>query len=213
MKYNRKNILVIFILVFVLLLAACDNSSAGSSGTADNQSQNNNLANANDDPSTKIPSNSNNKTETFETDEENVKKKEDKSNNVPAKKEDSSTTNSGASLKEEYLKKLNDAKRATEELEPTDSSTYALKKVENDRWELWDDLLNEIYGVLEEQLLQEEMDKLREEQRAWIQYRDTSAFEASQEFKGGTQEHLEYVAVLANLTEERSYELVEDYMR
>jgi uncharacterized protein YecT (DUF1311 family) len=60
---------------------------------------------------------------------------------------------------------------------------------------------------------QEEMDQLREEQREWIQYRDNSAAEASEKYKGGTQEHLEYVAVLANLTEERSYELVNDYMR
>ena len=98
-------------------------------------------------------------------------------------------------------------------MEATDSSNYALKKVENERWELWDKLLNEIYGVLEEQLSQEEMDQLRAEQRNWLKYRDDSALEASQKYKGGTQEQLEYVAVLANLTEQRCYELVENYMK
>ena len=117
------------------------------------------------------------------------------------------------SKKEEYLKKLNDTKKVTEELEAADSSTFALKKVENDRWEIWDELLNEVYGVLKEQLSTEEMDQLIIEQRNWIKYRDDTALEASLKYKGGTQEHLEYVAVLANLTEERCYELVANYMK
>ncbi|MCM3086814.1 DUF1311 domain-containing protein [Bhargavaea ginsengi] len=116
------------------------------------------------------------------------------------------------SNKEEYLQKLSDAKAETDQLKETDSSTYALKKVADDKWEIWDELLNEIYGVLQEQLSQDEMDRLRVEQRDWIKYRDETALEASQKFKGGTQEHLEYVMVLARLTEERCYELVEDYM-
>lgn len=116
------------------------------------------------------------------------------------------------SIKEEYLQKLSDAKAKADQLKETDSSTYALKKVANDKWEIWDELLNEIYGVLQEQLPQDEMDRLREEQREWIKYRDETALEASQKFKGGTQEHLEYVMVLAQLTEERCYELVEDYL-
>ncbi|WP_186580236.1 lysozyme inhibitor LprI family protein [Aquibacillus kalidii] len=120
--------------------------------------------------------------------------------------------NAEASLKNEYLKKLNDTNKETEDLKATDPSTYAEKKVANDRLEIWDGLLNEIYGVLEEQLPPEEMEQLREEQRNWIDYRDNSALEASLEYKGGTQEHLEYVIVLANLTKERCYELVEEYM-
>lgn len=85
--------------------------------------------------------------------------------------------------------------------------------MENDRWELWDKLLNEIYGVLKEQLSPEEMDQLREEQRNWVKYRDDSALEASLKYNGATQERLEYVAVLAKLTEDRCYELVENYMK
>ena len=88
-----------------------------------------------------------------------------------------------------------------------------MKKVEDDRWGIWDNLLNEIYGVLIEQLTQDEMDNLRDEQLNWIKYRDEKALEASQKYKGGTQENLEYVSVLANLTEERCYVLVKDYMK
>lgn len=118
-----------------------------------------------------------------------------------------------SSLKEKYLQQLDDTKKEAGELEPIDSSTYALKKVENERWELWDELLNEIYGVLGEQLSEKEMSQLKKEQRNWIKLRDDRALEASLKFKGGTQEQLEYVAVLANLTEERCYEIIEDYMK
>nr|WP_240948531.1 lysozyme inhibitor LprI family protein [Bacillus sp. RO1] len=133
----------------------------------------------------------------------------DSSNNEPAEVKEEENT----SLKEKFLQQLDDTKKETEELKATDSSTYALKKVENDKWELWDELLNEIYGELGKLLSEKEMSQLREEQRNWIEFRDDSALEASHKFKGGTQEHLEYVAVLANLTEERCYELVEDYMK
>ncbi|WP_017185579.1 lysozyme inhibitor LprI family protein [Alkalibacillus haloalkaliphilus] len=209
MKNNTKNILVIFAMVFVVLSAACDYSTTKSNAELDNHSQNNHSTDVNDDSSNvnsiESDSNVNNKVET--------NKKEDNSNNVPVKEEDSPTNNTEESLKEEYLEKLNDAKRVTKGLEALDSSTYALQKVESDRLDIWDELLNEIYGVLNEQLPQDEMDQLREEQRGWIEYRDNSALEASQKYKGGTQENLEYVAVLANLTEERSFELVEDYMK
>ena len=120
---------------------------------------------------------------------------------------------STGSQRTEYLEKLNATKKELDAVEATDSSTYALKAVAGARWETWDDLLNEIYGVLKEQLPPEEMDQLREEQRKWLTYRDESALEASLKYKGGTMEHLEYVIVLANLTEERCYDLVEKYMK
>lgn len=123
------------------------------------------------------------------------------------------TQESEKSLKDTYIEKLNQTKVKADALEATDSSTYALKKVENDRFELWDDLLNEIYGVLKEQLPTNEFEQLREEQHTWIQHRDESALKASEKFKGGTQEQLEYVAVLASLTEERCFTLVEKSLK
>ncbi|MFC4025549.1 lysozyme inhibitor LprI family protein [Oceanobacillus longus] len=212
MKSNRKILIAIVTFVFVILLAACENSSNESSAKLDNQSQNNNSSQDTNDDSSNVDS-TESASKTSETDINNVNEKEDTSNNVSEKEENPSTDNTTESLKEAYLEKLNNTKIEAEELEPTDSSTFALKKVENDRWDLWDGLLNEIYGVLKEQLLPNEMNQLREEQRNWIQYRDDQALEASLKYKGGTQEHLEYVSVLANLTEERCYELVADYMK
>lgn len=190
------------IIVGTLLMAACGNTSDGSGA----------IQNTNDNSSNEVTTEEENNNDSVETDIQD--------NNEQNEKEDTSTSEAAevnkevsTSLKEKYLQQLDDTKKEAEELEPIDSSTYALKKVENDRWELWDELLNEIYGVLKEQLSAEEMDQLREEQRNWIKFRDDSALEASHKFKGGTQEHLEYVAVLANLTEERCYELVANYMK
>ncbi|MGD6873632.1 lysozyme inhibitor LprI family protein [Sutcliffiella horikoshii] len=188
--------------VGILLMAACGNTSDGSGAI---QNKNGNSSNE----VTTEEENNNDIVETDIQDNNEPNEKEDTSTSEPAEVEEEATT----SLKEKYLQQLDDTKKEAEGLEATDSSTYALKKVENDRWELWDELLNEIYGVLEEQLSVEEMSQLREEQRNWIKIRDDSALEASHKFKGGTQEHLEYVVVLANLTEDRCYELVQDYMK
>ncbi|HEY2420446.1 MAG TPA: lysozyme inhibitor LprI family protein [Neobacillus sp.] len=98
---------------------------------------------------------------------------------------------------------------------PIDDTTFALKKVEGDTYDILDGLLNEIYGVLKEQLPSEEMDQLRKEQREWLTYRDNTAKEASLKYKAGTmeQEQYEYTRVENNLTEERCFDLVEDYMK
>lgn len=180
---NRKSLIAIVPLALVVLLAACEDSPEASAEL--------------DNPSPTITSS------------------QDKNSTLNEDKNTSNATQSSVAnnLKEEYSIKLNNTKLEAEKLQATDSSTYALKKVENDRWVLWDELLNEIYGALKEQLSPDEMEQLRESQRKWIKDRDDQALEASLKFKGGTQEHLEYVSVLANLTEERCYELVEDYMK
>jgi uncharacterized protein YecT (DUF1311 family) len=119
-----------------------------------------------------------------------------------------------ADKKKEYLKKLNDTKKEQDDIRRNSKGeiTYVLKKVEGDRFDVWDGLLNEIYEVLQKQLPSKEMEQLRKEQRKWITYRDKSAKEASLKYKGGTMEQLEYTTVLNNLTEERCFELVENYM-
>ncbi|WP_335870590.1 lysozyme inhibitor LprI family protein [Bacillus sp. 2205SS5-2] len=204
---NNKKFLMLMFTVVVVILAACGKSSDESSARLETHSQNNNSTQNTSDDSSNEDS-TENTLNTDNTDPDTINKE-----NTDTNEEGSSTNSTEASLKKEYIEKLNDTKKETEELEATDSSTYALKKVENDRWDIWDELLNEIYVVLEGRLPSEEMDQLREEQRNWLEYRDDSALEASQKYKGGTQEHLEYVTVLANLTERRCHELVADYMK
>lgn len=183
--------MVIVLLLTVLILTACQSSSNDteinpeSINSEDNESEHKSAESSEDDENSSI-----------------IEKQEN----------DSLKIDDSTDQKDIFLEKLQKANDEVNQLKPKDSSMYALKEVENKRYEIWDDLLNEIYGDLEDQLSKDEMNLLREEQRSWITYRDDTALEASLEYKGGTQEHLEYVAILANLTEERCYELVEDYM-
>ena len=200
---NNKQIflMVLFTIAFVIL-AACGNPTNKdiAASTTNKDSVENNAPDSDDNSQVNDQKDTSTNTTT-------------NSNEKESSKFNNSDNEVMESKKEEYLQKLNTTKQATEELEASDSSTFALKKVENDRWEMWDELLNEVYGVLKEQLTTEEMDQLKKEQRNWIKYRDDTSLEASLKYKGGTQEHLEYVAVLANLTEERCYELVGNYMK
>ncbi|WP_404443206.1 DUF1311 domain-containing protein [Sutcliffiella horikoshii] len=198
---NKRKIIMVKLTLWLFILAACGTTTDQSGATQ----------NTNDDSSKEVITEKpldNASTATDMKDKNETNEEVD----VAANEKESATNEIEASMQEKYLQQFDDTKKETEEWNATDSSTYALKKVENDRWELWDELLNEIYSVLNDQLPSEEMNQLREEQRNWIKYRDDTALEASLKFKGGTQEHLEYVAVLANLTEERCYELVANRM-
>ncbi|MDN4491917.1 lysozyme inhibitor LprI family protein [Ureibacillus aquaedulcis] len=210
MKNSRK-FLMGMVTVFFVLLAACGNSPDDVNASLDNDPQNNDSTEDRSDDSTEIdlPKNT-----VSNTDNSNSTATVDPSKNDPTQVEDSSAENTKASLKEEYLKKLNNMKKETDDKRnnPPDESTYALKNVEGEIHDIWDGLLNEIYGVLKQELPQQEMEQLREAQRKWLNYRDRTALEASLKYKGGTMEHLEYAIVLNNLTEARCFKLVEDYM-
>ncbi|TRZ37026.1 DUF1311 domain-containing protein [Niallia circulans] len=187
-------------LIIVLLLAACNNSATESSSSATNDPANNsNPQTANEENANTEPAATANTTNTNGTESE----------------EDSGSNDETVSQKEEYLTKLNAKKKEMDELRknPENDTTYAMKKVEGERYDAWDDLLNEIYGVLQKQLSSEEMEQLKQEQREWIKNRDSKAKEASLKYEGGTMEQLEYVTVLADLTEERCFALVEGYMK
>ncbi|UOQ83570.1 lysozyme inhibitor LprI family protein [Gracilibacillus salinarum] len=182
----------IFILVCLMMLAACDDSSAEASNNGDSQ----------------LHHSSNREIASKEDATETNKSADQESEEV----EQTPADDTEGQLKETYLNKLNETTKKTENIEATDSSTYALKDVAHKQYETWDKLLNEIYGVLAEQLAAEEMTQLREAQRDWIAVRDETAKEASLKYEGGTMEQLEYVTVLADLTKDRCYELVEGYM-
>ncbi|WP_226666231.1 lysozyme inhibitor LprI family protein [Metabacillus litoralis] len=214
MKINKGILIIFSTLMCFIVLSACGSSTENSSTTLENQSQNNSSnQSTNEEFSENAPDSESNDRDKKEIDNNDTNEKEDTSSKNTAIDETSSSNNTDENMKEKYVKKINETKSEAEKLEATDSSTYALKKVEDDRWGMWDQLLNEIYGALKEQLPAEELEQLKEEQRNWIKNRDERALEASLKYKGGTQEHLEYSAVSANITEERCYELVEDYMK
>ncbi|TQR17482.1 lysozyme inhibitor LprI family protein [Psychrobacillus soli] len=180
---NNRKILTVIFIQVLFILAACGNSS--------------------DELSTKSKTNS-----TESTNDDFLKANTTENSSEGADNRELNTE----SKKEEYLKKLNEMEEADRNTE-AGTTMVELKEQEAERYRKWDVELNEIYGVLKEQLSTEQMDKLREEQRNWLIRRDEIAKEASLKYKGGSMESLEYVATLASLTRERCYELVAKYMK
>ncbi|WP_343008667.1 lysozyme inhibitor LprI family protein [Clostridium celatum] len=92
-------------------------------------------------------------------------------------------------------------------------TTIDMKEAVSIEYDSWDELLNEIYGVLQEQLSEEEMKAVREEQIQWLTIRDSKAGESANEVEGGTMEPLVYESSLTQSTKERCYELINNYMK
>lgn len=201
----KRNFIVLSCFLLILFLGACatsgDSEEESSIELTEDEDSRADDSEKNEERDTESDD-TNNDEEDVATDEQDPQ--EDNNN--------SEETDAKVGLKKVYLEKLNEAKNEWDDKEPTDSSTYAQKNLEGEKFDVWDGLLNEVYGVLEEKLSKENMDQLREEQRNWLSYRDETAKEASLKYEGGTQEHLEYTAVLVVLTEERSFELVDNYM-
>lgn len=204
----------------LVILAACSSDSSTSANLetqSENQIEKENIETEGtaetESPSTKEQGNLSSENTSSSEESNNDNKNTSSTEQDNSANKNTSSTEQGK-MKEEYLLKVEEMKKEMDEVRanPEDSSTYALKAVEGIAFDAWDGMLNEIYGVLKEQLPTEKMNLLREEQREWIVFRDNSAKEASLKFQGGTGEQLEYVIVLNNLTEKRCFELVEQYM-
>ncbi len=157
-------------------------------------------------------------TESKTTENDEIEKDEKTAKNAEIVKEsgdDEKEENANSeSKREKYLKKLAEIELSLAEYEQAleNGTTVEMKQAQGEIFTRWDNVLNEIYQALEEQLSPSDMDKLREEQRNWIKYRDETAKAAASKYEGGTMESLEYISTQAGLTKERCYELVEGYM-
>jgi len=74
---------------------------------------------------------------------------------------------------------------------------------------VWDDVLNDVWGILKDTLDEEAMNDLLEEQREWIADKEAKAQEAGAEFAGGSMEAMVVNMKASELTKERVYDLVE----
>jgi len=217
---NRSKFLMVILLVVCVLFVACENDSNESNNDLDNQSsESSSNENVNDDSATDMAEDmgDGNTTENVSGNQANNQEDDAVNQDAHTNNEESPETihndNEGVeSEKEAYLKKLNGMEEADRNGE-SGETTSELEEQEEERFKKWDVELNEIYGVLEEQLSTEEMEKLREEQRDWVESRDETAKEASLKYEGGASETLEYVATQASLTRERCYTLVARYMQ
>jgi len=74
---------------------------------------------------------------------------------------------------------------------------------------VWDDVLNDVWGILKDTLDEEAMNDLLEEQREWIADKEAKAQEAGVEFAGGSMEAMVVNMKASEFTKERVYDLVE----
>src|SRR5699024_6409982 len=125
-------------------------SSDKSSAPLDNPAQNDASQNSNNDSTLEDATESDSNTSNTDTDSgvidnSNEDEEMDEPNDQAITEKNVSQTT--ANLKEEYLQKVNNAKKEVEKMRenPIDDTTFALKKVEGDTYDLLDGLLNEIY--------------------------------------------------------------------
>ncbi|WP_273833923.1 lysozyme inhibitor LprI family protein [Guptibacillus sedimenti] len=209
MKLQTK--LSMILLTFAL--SACGNSTNESSAQSNNQLSSNTSPQLTeeDDSAEEVG-------EDTSADDLDVNKQEDASartteDSTNGEKENSDQLNveNQENQKEKYFKKLNSMYESDRNVEVKET-IVEMEEQEAERYQNWDKMLNEIYGVLQAQLPSDEMDQLREEQRNWVDHRDEAAKKASLKYEGGSTESLEYVATQASLTRERCYALVAKYM-
>ncbi len=74
-------------------------------------------------------------------------------------------------------------------------------------FELWDNALNNVWVLLEENLSEEDMTALREEEREWIEYKEAKTEEAGAEHEGGSMQSMVKAQKTAKLTKARVYDL------
>ena len=118
--------------------------------------------------------------------------------------------------KYEYLAKLEDLE---EEINNSNTlslleeeSPYAMIDRAKSKYEAWDDMLNEIYYLIETQLSNKEFEEFKNKQSKWLNYRERMAQEQADKFEGMVFTKVQYNLTLAKLTEERCYEIVNKYL-
>lgn len=119
------------------------------------------------------------------------------------------------SQKHYYLSKLNELeiKEYNYMINENPQTTLEIMECTNNMYNMWDDLLNDIWGVLKEQLSSNEMKELTFLEKQWIKDKESDAEEAMNQYEGGTEGQIEYYSSLLNSTKERCYYLVENYMK
>lgn len=140
---------------------------------------------------------------------------EDKAISSPNQSENKNSDNID-SKKQIYLEKL---RKLESDLDSLLKEKYASPKTQDlidassKEYTQWDNMLNEIYNELQNQLSEEEMSKLVEEELDWINTRNEKSEATANKFKDGTIAPFDRIMSAATSTKERCYELVNQYMK
>lgn len=127
------------------------------------------------------------------------------------------STNSSATTvtnsKKAYYLDLLEQTRASEVQPVNDQIDGDRRQASGANYQMWDQVLNDIYGELKNQLSASEMNDLKIKQRQWIKDRDAVSQKELKEAGGGTLAYAEEARILHEMTRERCYELVTYYMK
>ena len=121
-------------------------------------------------------------------------------------------SNDANEQKQYYLSKLDEMEYISQGIIDAAITTYEMRMAFAGEYEKWDIVLNEIYYLLEQQLPEAEMASLTAVQLDWISQKEAAAQAALEANEGGSIALVNRVAVLFSYTQERCYELVNQYM-
>lgn len=200
-----------------LFFVGCSNKVTGNETNTESKIENSqsNTENGSDKINNENDVSSENKTE-IGTNSSNDDSNKDQSINSSSNESNTESSQDTVSQKQMYLNKLN---TLADNLDETRDERYAgpttldITEAASDEYKQWDDILNEIYSVLEQQLSQEDMDKLRAEEIEWINTKELKSKEAADKYKGGSIAPYMSIDSQIGSTKERCYELVNQYMK
>lgn len=99
------------------------------------------------------------------------------------------------------------AQEMNDRLQSGELSQIEMNRLSGELYKLWDDELNSLWGRIKKKLGSEEMQKLTEEERAWIKWKEQAVKDAGSEMEGGSIQPLLENDKAAEVTRERVYEL------
>ncbi|CAM4028138.1 hypothetical protein BAMA_08745 [Bacillus manliponensis] len=142
--------------------------------------------------------------------------KESNNNSTPVGKEENqinleSSSSNGLS-KTKYLDELAVLETQEKNLENLTVTTDIVDGI-NENYQLWDDRLNEIYGVLKNNMPAVEFEAMKAKQIEWIKLKESRVSAIYNDPNNGTMKLIESADEAYRMTKERCYELVNTYMK
>ncbi|MCD7884454.1 MAG: DUF1311 domain-containing protein [Lachnospiraceae bacterium] len=126
---------------------------------------------------------------------------------------DASDTQTASALKQQAADEVAAAAAQAEEiaykLDHESLSQSELNQYSYEMYQIWDDMLNVLWGYLKTSLSEEEMAELTQEELAWIEEKESAVTAAGAEFEGGTMQPYLENTTAASVTKERVYVLLE----
>ena len=92
-----------------------------------------------------------------------------------------------------------------------DLPQMSLNELSGEQYQVWDDLLNDIWSYLRGTLSEQQMDALTQEEIDWIQDKEAAVAEAGSYVQGGSMQPMVMNASASDWTRQRVYELIRMY--